>query len=162
MPKQPSREIHRFQQEKYVTRRYKGRLDPELWQAILRRDKELEQKPGISFKRDGKVWLDVIAKLKDRRQLPSLLWPGMAIESPDPTSRRAIVTGAVRDKDIEALRQDPNVLSLKSSRIVGRAGPTFAELSHAAIEEKLLIKKQKSHFFHQISYLYRISHFIVT
>ncbi|HEV8577608.1 MAG TPA: S8 family serine peptidase [Thermoanaerobaculia bacterium] len=128
---------YHFRQAKYVPPEHLERLDPELWQAILRRDKKLPQKPRISFKKDGEVWLDVILKLKDRRQMPKLLAPGMTVENPDPTSRHAIVTGAVRDKDIEALRQDPNVLSLKGSRIVGRAGPTFSELSHAAIEENL-------------------------
>lgn len=134
-----SREFHRFRQEKYPNK-YKGRLDPELWQAIIRRDrdKEQRQKPRISYEFGGETWLDVLVKLKDRgRKMPPLLSSCMTVKSPDPVSRQAIVTGAVRASDIEALHQDVNVLSLKASRLVNPVGETFSEQSHAAIKKDL-------------------------
>ena len=139
MPTQTSRRFHSYRYKKYPSKRYKGRLDPELWQAVIRRDqgKEQRQKPRISFELKGETWLDVLVKIKDRHgQMPPLLSPCMTVKSPDPSSRQAIVTGAVRASKIEALRQDLNVLSLKASRLVIPAGDTFPEQSHAAIQER--------------------------
>src|SRR5262249_22278340 len=112
------------------------RLDPELRQAILRRAQGKEQKPRISFEIDQEVWLDVLVRLKDRRNIPTeLLVPGFVVENPDPAVWEAIVTGAVREEDIEALRVHDTVLSFKASKVLTPLQETFSAQTHAAIRQ---------------------------
>jgi hypothetical protein len=81
-------------------------LDPHLQDIILR--VRAGQKIDATFGQalsDGTVMIDVLAELRDAKTPV----PGLSIS----TAVGSIVTGIVKAEDLEKVRQDPNVVSLK-------------------------------------------------
>jgi subtilisin family serine protease len=86
-------------------------LDPHLQDILIARRTGRDVDPTLVYAAaDGTTRVDVIAKLKD---------PGAAIPGFDPVRRIGnIVTGSVDVSQIESVRRDPNVVSLKRATIL--------------------------------------------
>lgn len=80
-------------------------LDPHLQDIILSTDAGETPDPSLAMAADGEVIIDVIAKLKDSTQAV----PGLTVVR----TIGSIVTGTVAVSEIEAVRADPNVISIK-------------------------------------------------
>lgn len=80
-------------------------LDPHLQDIILSTNAGETLDPSLAMAADGEIIIDVIAKLKDSTQAV----PGLTVVR----TIGPIVTGTVAVSEIEAVRADPNVISIK-------------------------------------------------
>ena len=103
-------------------------LDPRLQEAILAsRADEPPDRAVSSEGEDGRLHIDVIAKLKD----PAKEVPGLNVIR----SNGPLVTGTVAVEDIEDVRLHPNVVSLKSATEVSpQLGTSVREIEATAAQ----------------------------